>query len=67
MKKREIPVIYLTAKSDLQSKVQGLTSGAEDYIVKPFDTLELMVRMDKVLQRTGSIRPYRQHWVVVPS
>ena len=35
MKKRKIPVIYLTAKSDIQSKVQGLTSAAEDYIVKP--------------------------------
>ena len=53
LKEREIPVIYLTAKNDLQSKVQGLTSGAEDYIVKPFEILELMVRMDKVLQRTG--------------
>ncbi len=48
-----IPVIFLTAKDDLASKLKGLTGGAEDYIVKPFEILELLVRMDKVLQRTG--------------
>jgi len=47
-----IPVIFLTAKDDVASKVQGLTGGAEDYIVKPFEVLELLVRMDKVLART---------------
>lgn len=47
-----IPVIFLTAKDDLSSKVQGLTGGAEDYIVKPFEVLELLVRIDKVLART---------------
>ena len=48
----EIPVIFLTAKDDINSKIQGLQGGAEDYIVKPFDMLELMVRMEKVLERT---------------
>lgn len=47
-----IPVIFLTAKDDLSSKVQGLTGGAEDYIVKPFEVLEVLVRIDKVLART---------------
>ncbi len=47
-----IPVIFLTAKDDISSKVQGLTGGAEDYIVKPFEVPELLVRMDKVLART---------------
>ena len=36
-----IPVIYPTAKGDLPSKVKGLRSGAEDYIVKPFEMLEI--------------------------
>ncbi len=49
----QIPVIYLTARDDVISKVHGLKSGAEDYIVKPFEVLELLVRIDKVLQRTG--------------
>ena len=53
LSERGIPVIYLTAKNDIESKVQGLKSGAEDYIVKPFEILELIVRMDKVLERTG--------------
>lgn len=51
LKEHQIPVIYLTAKGDLQSKVAGLRSGAEDYLVKPFEMLELLVRIDKVLSR----------------
>ncbi len=49
-----IPVIYLTAKNDVESKVQGLRDGAEDYIVKPFEILELLVRIEKVLERCGA-------------
>ncbi len=51
LKAHQIPVIYLTAKGDLPSKVKGLRSGAEDYIVKPFEMLELLVRIDNVLKR----------------
>jgi DNA-binding response OmpR family regulator len=46
-----IPVIFLTAKGDIESKLMGLTGGAEDYIVKPFEIPELLVRIDKVLKR----------------
>jgi len=56
MKQYDIPVIYLTAKTDLDSKIQGLKDGAEDYIVKPFEILELLVRIEKVLERTGKMR-----------
>ena len=48
-----IPVICLTAMNDAQHEVQGLRGGAEDYIAKPFDMLALMVRMEKVLRRSG--------------
>ena len=41
---RGIPVIFLTAKSDVDSKVTGLSDGAEDYITKPFAMPELLVR-----------------------
>lgn len=51
-----IPVIFLTAKGDLASKVKGLKDGAEDYLVKPFEMLELLVRIEKVLRRTGSLK-----------
>ena len=53
MKNYDIPVIYLTAKADIGSKIKGLRAGAEDYIVKPFEILELLVRVEKVLERTG--------------
>ena len=43
-KKKELPVLYLTAKDDVASKVKGLKLGAEDYMVKPFEMLELLVR-----------------------
>ena len=46
-----IPVIFLTARGDLTSKVHGLQGGAEDYIVKPFEMLELLVRVENVLKR----------------
>ena len=53
MQERNIPVIYVSAKADAQSRVQGLRLGAEDYLVKPFDILELLVRMEKVLARSA--------------
>ncbi len=56
MKEYRIPVIFLTAKDDITSKIQGLKGGAEDYIVKPFEMLELMVRIEKVLERFGRSR-----------
>lgn len=54
--KYEIPVIFLTAKGELQNKVKGLTKGAEDYMVKPFEMLELLTRIDKILKRRGSFQ-----------
>lgn len=53
LRSRGIPVIFLTAKNDIKSKIWGLKSGAEDYIVKPFEVLELLVRIEKVLERHG--------------
>ena len=55
MEKYNIPVIYMTAKTDSASEIKGLRDGAEDYIVKPFDMLTLMVRIEKVLRRTGKL------------
>lgn len=55
MRRYKIPVIYLTAKVDISSKIKGLRDGAEDYLVKPFEVLELLVRIDKILERTGKL------------
>lgn len=48
---RFVPVIFLTAKGNLQDKLKGLTLGADDYIVKPFEMLELIARVEAVLRR----------------
>lgn len=47
----EIPVIFLTAKNAVADRVRGLRAGAEDYIVKPFEVVELLARVDVVLRR----------------
>ena len=49
---KDIPVIFLTARSSLTDRVHGLELGADDYIVKPFETLEVVARIQAVLRRT---------------
>ena len=53
-----IPVIFLTAKSDVNDRVKGLKLGAEDYIVKPFELVELVARIEVVLRRYNKSRTY---------
>lgn len=50
---KSTPVIFLTARSALTDKVKGLKMGADDYIVKPFEALELLARIEAVLRRQG--------------
>ncbi len=49
------PVIFITAKNALSDRVKGLRMGAEDYIVKPFEILELLARVEGVLRRHGKL------------
>ena len=49
---KQIPVIMLTAKDGLKDKVQGLNMGADDYITKPFEAMELLARIEAVLRRS---------------
>lgn len=46
-----IPVIFITAKHEVKDRVRGLKSGADDYLVKPFDVVELVARVEAVLRR----------------
>ncbi len=48
---KDIPIIMLTAKAEEAQKVQGLMAGADDYVTKPFSTLELTARIKAVLRR----------------
>ena len=52
-KKSQVPIIMLTAKGEVFDKVLGLELGADDYIVKPFETKEVVARIKAVLRRTG--------------
>ena len=57
-----IPVIFITAMASLDNRIKGLTSGAEDYIVKPFEIVELLARINIVLRRynkTNTILQYK--------
>ncbi len=49
----QTPIIFLTAKSMQEDKVEGFMSGADDYITKPFSTEELLLRINAVLKRTS--------------
>lgn len=50
--KPEIPVIFLTAKNQSSDKIAGLKLGADDYITKPFDLEELLLRVNNLIKRT---------------
>lgn len=52
-KKSTCPIIMLTAKGEVFDKVLGLELGADDYVVKPFETKEVVARINAVLRRTG--------------
>lgn len=52
-KKTDVPIIMLTAKGEVFDKVLGLDLGADDYVVKPFETKEVMARIKAVLRRAG--------------
>ncbi len=51
--RRDIPVLFLTAKDATEDKVRGLTIGGDDYVTKPFSVAELIARVNAVLRRTG--------------
>lgn len=58
---RDIPVIFLTAMQEVADKVKGLRLGAEDYIVKPFEAVELLARIEVILRRRNRGRTQLQY------
>lgn len=53
IKPTKTPVIFITAKGSVADRVQGLRAGADDYLVKPFEVVELIARVESVLRRSG--------------
>ncbi|MFH1496974.1 MAG: response regulator transcription factor [Verrucomicrobiota bacterium] len=56
-KLKRVPVIFLTAKAEESDRIQGLETGADDYICKPFSTKELVLRVQTILRRLGETVP----------
>ena len=55
-----IPILMLTAREDTESRIQGFLSGTDDYLVKPFNREELVVRVQRLLERTYGWKPKHQ-------
>ena len=53
--RKQVPVLFLTARDDVEDRVKGLELGADDYLVKPFAFIELLARIRTLLRR-GSVR-----------
>ncbi|MCF8039739.1 MAG: response regulator transcription factor [Desulfohalobiaceae bacterium] len=59
---RDIPLIMLTAKSEVEDRITGLEHGADDYLSKPFSPRELVLRVKGLLRRKGQIQNEASHW-----
>lgn len=53
----ELPILLLSAKSQVIDRVSGLRSGADDYLVKPFDFEELLARLEVILRKRAAVKP----------
>lgn len=58
----EVPIVFLTAKSMSQDKIEGFLSGADDYITKPFSQEEFLLRVKAILKRSGKQHPAGEKW-----
>ena len=53
-KMNDVPIIFLTARGEVEDRIKGLESGGDDYVAKPFNTKELLLRVEKILNRSQS-------------
>lgn len=59
-KGNSVPIIMLTARDATEDKIRGLKTGADDYLCKPFDLMELLARIEAVLRRGKANRGYKE-------
>jgi len=59
-KNQQIPIIFLTAKSLKNNIIEGFEAGADDYLTKPFEMKELLLRIKAVIRRTGKQNPIQK-------
>lgn len=69
--KHDLPVLLLTAMGEVDNKIDGLTSGADDYLTKPFDPRELVLRLQAILRRrpkvdVSSYKVRMEGWIFDP-
>ncbi|MEH7828147.1 response regulator [Gemmobacter denitrificans] len=55
--KLNVPILLLTAKGETQNRIEGLEAGADDYLVKPFEPKELLLRINAILRRVPAVKP----------
>ena len=63
-KTKDVPILMLTALSETDRRIQGLEAGADDYIAKPFDPRELVLRINNILKRGGPTPELKQEQVI---
>ena len=62
-KKINIPIILLTAKGEVENRIKGLELGADDYISKPFEPKELLLRLNNIIKKNNSIDLQKKHYI----
>jgi len=62
---RNLPVLMLSALGQSSDRIKGLKSGADDYLSKPFNLTELLIRMDKLLERFAKTTPSISSWITL--
>ncbi len=60
----QVPVLFLTAKDDVADKIEGLAAGGDDYVTKPFAMEELLLRLHRLIGRSGAMTPHTADLVV---
>ena len=62
-KKMKVPIILLTAKGEVENRIKGLELGADDYIGKPFEPKELLLRIKNIIKKTNKIDLHTKHLI----